>query len=106
MKATHYTLGDDNVFADLGFSEKKAKQLKADADKRIKQDIKIQLMEEITRIIKAQEMTQADAAKRLSVSRPRVSDVMTGKATKFTIDALVVMLQRLGRKARLSVEFC
>ena len=34
---------------------------------------------------------------------PAEADVMTGKASKFTIDALVDMLQKLGKAVRLQV---
>ncbi len=37
------------------------------------------------------------------VSRPRVSDVVHKKTTKFTIDTLVEMLSRIGRPVRLAV---
>jgi len=37
------------------------------------------------------------------VSRPRVSDVVNRKAAKFTIDALVDMLSRVGKSVHLAV---
>ena len=37
------------------------------------------------------------------VSRPRVSDVVNMKVGKFTIDALVDMLSRIGKPVRLVV---
>lgn len=99
----HTTPAGGNVFADLGFSPEEAKELKVDADQKIKADLKIQLMTEITKTIKGRDLKQEEAARLMKVNRPRVSDVMTGKASKFTIDALVVMLQKLGRSVVLKI---
>ena len=99
----HKTPTGGNVFADLGFEPEKAAQLKDNAEGKIKADLKIQLMTEIASTIRERHLRQEDAARILEVNRPRVSDVMTGKASKFTIDALVDMLQKLGRSVVLSV---
>ena len=99
----HVTPAGGNVFADLGFSPEEAKELKAESDRRIKADLKIQLMCEIANTIKERDLKQAEAAKVLEVTRPRVSDVVTGKASKFTIDTLIEMLQRLGKSVSLRI---
>ncbi|WP_422413099.1 MULTISPECIES: helix-turn-helix domain-containing protein [unclassified Endozoicomonas] len=99
----HTTPTGGNVFADLGFSPEEAKKLKEEAEGKIKADLKIQLMVEITKAIRDRQLKQEEAARLLNVSRPRVSDVMTGKASKFTIDALVEMLQKLGLSVTLKV---
>lgn len=99
----HRTPAGGNVFADLGFTAEEAEKLKAEAEGKIKADLKIQLMEEVVNTIKDRKLRQEDAAQLMNVSRPRVSDVMTGKASKFTIDALVDMLQKLGRSVTLKV---
>ncbi|WP_422138999.1 helix-turn-helix domain-containing protein [Endozoicomonas sp. ALC020] len=99
----HTTPTGGNVFADLGFSPEEAKKLKEEAEGKIKADLKIQLMVEITKAIRDRQLKQEEAARLLNVSRPRVSDVMTGKASKFTIDALVDMLQKLGLSVTLKV---
>lgn len=99
----HKTPKGGNVFADLGFAPDEAEQLKTSAEQKIKADLKIQLMTEITCTIRAQKLLQKDAARILNVNRPRISDVMTGKASKFTIDALVDMLQKLGKSVVLRV---
>jgi predicted XRE-type DNA-binding protein len=38
------------------------------------------------------------------VPRPRVSDVVNRKTTKFTIDTLVEMLSRVGKPVRLAIN--
>jgi predicted XRE-type DNA-binding protein len=75
-----------NVFRDLGFSEDEAENLKIRAD----------LMIELTKLIEAQELTQAAAAKLLGVTQPRVSDLMRGKIDRFSVDSLIEMLGHTG----------
>ncbi len=53
--------------------------------------------------MKEASVKQAVAAEVLRVTRPRVSDV-NHKVEKFTIDALVSMLARIGKQVRLAVQ--
>lgn len=55
-------------------------------------------------IIQEQDLTQAQAAERLGVSQPRVSNLINGKIDKFTLDNLFTMLDRLGFRAVFSSE--
>jgi predicted XRE-type DNA-binding protein len=54
------------------------------------------LMIAIEERIKERGWTQAQAAGFLHVNQPRVSDLMTGKLHKFSLDALVNMLPAVG----------
>ncbi len=83
-----------NVFTDLGFPQEESDKL----------TIKSHLMMEIESYIKEKGMTQIQASELMGVSRPRISDVMRGRIDKFTIDALVDMLSRAGRKVAVTVE--
>ena len=60
-------------------------------------------MEELSGWITAHHLKQFEAAEILTVSRPRVSDVVNKKTGKFTIDTLVEMLSRVGKSVRLAV---
>lgn len=51
-------------------------------------------------IIERQGWTQQQAANKLNLSQPRISDIMNGKIEKFTLDFLVTVLDALGFKAR------
>ncbi|MGL6338099.1 MAG: helix-turn-helix domain-containing protein [Waterburya sp.] len=51
-------------------------------------------------IIEQQGWTQKEAAKRLGVTQPRISDLVNGKIDKFTLDVLFSMLDELGFKAK------
>jgi len=91
---THITSGDGNIFKDLGFSAEEAGKLK----------IKSQLMSQISELIKEKKFKQEEASHLLHVTRPRVSDIMRGKAGKFSIDALVDMLERMGKRVTVQVN--
>ena len=91
---THVTPSGSNIFEELGFSGQEATKLK----------IKAQLMCSISEWIKDEELKQEEASHVLHVTRPRVSDVMRGKTSKFTIDALIDMLERTGKHVTLQVN--
>lgn len=55
----------------------------------------------ITSCIKSLGLNQSEAAQRLDVTQSRVSELANGKIEKFTIDAMMDMLDRLGFKASL-----
>ena len=65
--------------------------------------LKRQLMQEIAEWIDENQLKQADAAAKLNISRPRISDVVNQKTSKFTLDALVMMLMKLGKPVSLQV---
>lgn len=104
-KIRHVTKLGANIFLELGFSPAEAKRLQAASRKQINDTkrLKEQLMAELAGWIEDHRLKQADAAEILMVSRPRVSDVVNKKTTKFTIDALVGMLSRVGKPVRLAV---
>jgi predicted XRE-type DNA-binding protein len=82
-----------NVFKDLGFGD----------DEANKKLLKCQLMIEIERVIKSHGWTQSEAAKKLGVVQPRISELMTTRIDRFTIDMLLKYLNRLGKKVQLTV---
>jgi len=91
---THITSESGNIFEDLGFNPQEAVKLK----------IKAQLMCQISEWIKEKQLKQEDASYLLHVTRPRVSDIMRGKSGKFTIDALIDMLERTGKHVTVHVS--
>lgn len=101
----HITKAGSNIFRELGFPPGEAKRLQAESKQQINdmQLLKEQLMVELSSWIEENHLKQAEAAEILMVSRPRVSDVVNKKTSKFTIDTLVVMLSRIGKPVTLSV---
>jgi len=94
-----------NLFAELGFAPEEARLYQEQSRALISQtlSLKEQLMSELASWIEDHHLRQAEAAEILHVSRPRVSDVVNHKAGKFTIDALVDMLARVGKPVKVVV---
>jgi predicted XRE-type DNA-binding protein len=66
--------------------------------------LRSELMDEIETIIKQSGWTQKEAAKRCGVTQPRINDLLRGRISRFSIDALVNIAAALGRKVRVSLE--
>ena len=80
-----------NVFADLGFSPEESTLL----------GLRSGLMNELRQILQEKNWTQQQAATALGVSQARISDLMRGKWEKFSLDMLVTLASRAGRKISL-----
>ena len=89
-----FTHGSGNVFTDLGFSGAEAATFQ----------LRSQLMTELIDRLDIAELKQADAAQRLGVSQPRISDLMRGKIHRFSVDMLVTLLGKMGAEVRLLVR--
>jgi predicted XRE-type DNA-binding protein len=87
------TRSSGNVFSDLGFAGEEAEHLKVRAD----------LLIQIQKVFEARGLKQAEAAKLLGVTQPRVSDLIRGRLDLFSVDSLIDMLAKLGVRVRLVV---
>jgi predicted XRE-type DNA-binding protein len=67
-------------------------------------ELRYQLMEKISGIVKVNGWTQAEAAKRCGVTQPRLNDLLRGRIARFSIDALVNIASALGNKVRVTLE--
>ncbi len=76
------------VFLDLGFSPEEATILA----------MRSQLMGELRIKIRDEEWTQAEAAQVPGISQSRVSDLIRGKFEKFSLDMLITLATRAGKK--------
>ena len=54
------------------------------------------MMTALRSFIEKEALTKADAARRLNVSQPRISDLTRGKISRFSLDTLVNMLTDAG----------
>lgn len=101
----HVTKSGANLFRELGFAPDEAERFQAESKQQINNTrvLKEQLMVELSKWISENHLKQADAAQILMVSRPRVSDVVNMKASKFTIDTLVTLLSRIGKPVRFAI---
>jgi predicted XRE-type DNA-binding protein len=104
-KVRHVTKAGANLFAELGFAPDDAHNYHEQSQEQIRNtlELKEQLMTALASWIKEKHLKQEEAALILQVSRPRVSDVVNKKTSKFTIDALVDMLARVGKPVKLTV---
>ncbi|MDD5266285.1 MAG: helix-turn-helix transcriptional regulator [Methylococcales bacterium] len=80
-----------NVFADLGFAPEEAALLAMRAE----------LMARLRETIAERGWTQTQAAEHLGIGQSRVSDLMRGKWEKFSLDMLVTLATRAGRRIEL-----
>jgi predicted XRE-type DNA-binding protein len=80
-----------NVFADLGL---------ANSDELL---IKAELVRQISKSIDAKKLTQTEAAKLLGVDQPKVSALLNGKLSGFSIDRLFRFLNALGSDVEIRV---
>jgi predicted XRE-type DNA-binding protein len=81
-------VGSGNVFQDLG---------RADAAQAM---AKVELAYRIHRLIEDAGWTQTQAAKRLGMDQPKVSNLMRGRLKDFSIERLFRMLNLLGRTSK------
>jgi predicted XRE-type DNA-binding protein len=88
------TRGSENVFEDLGFEEHEAANLKIRAD----------LLLDLRRYIQKRGWTQAEAAAFFHETQPRISNLLAGEVSRFSIDKLINMLARAGVRVRVETE--
>jgi predicted XRE-type DNA-binding protein len=53
--------------------------------------------------VRSWNLTQAEAARRLSVTQPRLNDLLRGKITKFSLDTLISLAIEAGLTVRIDV---
>lgn len=75
-----------NVFVDLGFDPAEAEVMK----------LRAEVMLRMEQHLKAKGWTQAEAARRLGVTQPRVSNLVKGKWEDFSLDTLLTLAARAG----------
>lgn len=84
--------GSGNVYADLGLPN--AEKLK----------IKTGLVIEIRKAMRSLDLTQQEAAKRMGITQPKVSDMMRGDFTNLSERKLMDCLTRLGYDIEIKVR--
>lgn len=82
-----------NVFADLGF----------DSAESLILQMRSKLMNDLRSYIESNKLTQVEAAERLGIAQSRVSDLTRGKWEKFSLEMLITLEARVGRKVSLEL---
>ncbi|MDD2609879.1 MAG: helix-turn-helix transcriptional regulator [Giesbergeria sp.] len=80
------TESSGNVFLDLGFDPAEAEVMK----------LRAEVMIRTAQQLKAQGWTQAEAARHLGITQPRVSRLIKGKVEDFSLDMLLMLANRAG----------
>jgi predicted XRE-type DNA-binding protein len=62
------------------------------------------LMRQIAELIQAEGWKQVEAAERCGVTQPRINDLLRGRVSRFSIDALVNIATALGRRVSVELE--
>ncbi|TAG34115.1 MAG: XRE family transcriptional regulator [Polaromonas sp.] len=87
------TSSSGNIFTDLGFSPGEAAVLALRAD----------LMGRLRLLIEERGWSQAQAAEQLDIGQSRVSDLVRGKWDKFSLDMLITLAARAGKRIELTM---
>ncbi len=85
-KGTKLRRGRGNVFLDLGFPPHEAAVML----------LRCELAEALRKWMDREGYTQAQAAQRLGVSQPRISEIVRNKVDKVSLDYLVSLCARAG----------
>lgn len=81
-----------NVFADLGLDQPEVRLAKAELAARI------------AAVLRDRELTQKQAAEMLGLDQPKISAIVRGKLSGFTIDRLLRFLADLGCDVEINVR--
>ena len=87
----HCVASGGNIYADLGVANPQAARAKAN------------LADRIVDIIAGRKLTQVQAGKVLGVDQPKVSALMRGRLTDFSIERLLRFLLLLGQDVHIAV---
>ena len=85
---------EDNIFEVLGFEEEEAANLK----------LRSILMIEIARYIQENELSLRKAGDFFGMQHSRVNDLLKGKINKFTIDDLVILVEKMGKNVSIHIH--
>jgi len=63
-----------------------------------------ELMQKIAAIVKENGWTQVEAARRCGVTQPRMNDLLRGRVSRFSLDALVNLATAIGRRVHFELD--
>ena len=87
-----YEVSSGNVFADLGLQNSEEGLAKAE------------LAQKITAVMQAKGLTQVELAKKLGVDQPKVSALVRGRLSGFSLERLMRFLLLLGQDIKITVQ--
>ena len=66
--------------------------------------VRSELMDKIAAIVEEKRWTQVEAAAQCGVTQPRMNDLLRGRISRFSLDALVNIAAALGRRVHVELE--
>ena len=63
-----------------------------------------ELMQQIAAIVEENGWTQVEAANQCGVTQPRINDLLRGRVSRFSLDALVNIATAIGRRVHVELE--
>jgi predicted XRE-type DNA-binding protein len=78
--------------------------LEANEAEAINLTFRSELLNAIQDEVKSWNLSQQEAAKKLGITRPRLSDLLRGKINKFSLDMLTTLAHNAGLTVKMSVK--
>jgi predicted XRE-type DNA-binding protein len=75
-----------------------------DAQERANLRVRSDLMGKLAAIVSENGWTQAEAATRCGVTQPRINDLLRGRLSRFSLDALVNIAAALGQRVHVELD--
>jgi predicted XRE-type DNA-binding protein len=66
--------------------------------------LRSEIMQQIVAIVAPLGLPQAEAAKKCGITQPRLNNLLKGKISKFSLDALVKIATKLGRHIHITLQ--
>ena len=66
--------------------------------------VRSELIDKIAAIVEESGWTQVEAASHCGVTQPRINDLLRGRISRFSLDALVNIATALGRRVNVELE--
>jgi predicted XRE-type DNA-binding protein len=66
--------------------------------------VRSELMDQITALIEKNRWTQVEAAAQAGVTQPRINDLLRGRISRFSLDALVNIASSLGKRVHVELK--
>ena len=63
-----------------------------------------ELMQQIAAIVEKNGWTQTEAAEKCGITQPRMNDLLRGRVSRFSLDALVNIATAVGRRVHVELE--
>lgn len=88
---TRRVAGSGNVFVDMGFDPADAEVMR----------LRVEVMLRMEQLLREKGWTQAEAARQLGVTQPRISRLLKGRWEDFSLDMLLTLAARAGLHPKL-----